>query len=181
VRLLKRLGCYLRVLPKARRNRTALLRWMVHRPQLLVGMAAGEASVMTSNRLEPRLLSLAEMKAAAMVSCEFCLDIGAAVWRAKGLSEREMLELHRFEESDAYDELDRLVLRYVEAVSSTPVVVDAALRDELVARLGRAAFTDLAYMAAWENKRGRLYLGLGVEPAGFSDGLECAVPNRVGS
>jgi AhpD family alkylhydroperoxidase len=178
MRFLRRVRAMARVMPTARRNQGELPRWLLRRPQLLVATATGELGLLASNKLDLRLKQLAEMKAAAVTACEFCLDIGAALGRADGLTEAEILELHRFEESDAFDELDRLVLRFAEALSSTPAVVDPALREELLDRLGHAAFTELAFTVAWESKRGRFYLGLGISPAGFSDGLECAVPNR---
>jgi AhpD family alkylhydroperoxidase len=178
MRLLRRLREYLRVLPTARRNALDLPRWMWRRPQLLVGMTVGELAGLASNKADPRLKALAEMKVAALNACEFCLDIGAALWRAKGVGERELLELHQYDTSDAFGELDRLAIRLAEQMSATPVVVDPALRDELVERLGRAAFVDLAHAIAWEHKRSRLYHALGIQPAGFSDGLACALAAR---
>ena len=35
--------------------------------------------MLLSNRMDPKLKELAELKAAGMVSCEFCLDIGSAL------------------------------------------------------------------------------------------------------
>ncbi len=176
MRVLRRLLALVRVMPRARRNRWEIPRWMWRRPQHAVGMAIGEVTCVLSQRLDPRLKALAEMKAAAMVSCHVCLDIGAALWRIHGLGEAEIRDLHEHETSDAFDELDRLVLRFAEQLSATPAVVDPELRDELVARLGKAAVVDLAYTVAWEHKRARLYLGLGIRPAGFSDGEACARP-----
>jgi hypothetical protein len=72
------MGSFRRVFPTARRNHLDLLRWLGRRPQLLTAVAVHEVALVTSARVEARLKALAEIKAAALVNCEFCLDIGSA-------------------------------------------------------------------------------------------------------
>lgn len=176
MRLLKRIWSYLRVLAKARRNRTDLLDWLGRRPQLLVGTALYETALITSNRLDSKLKLLAGGKAAAMVNCEFCLDIGAALGHAEGLTERQILELPCYRDSDVYDELEKLVIAFAEAMSATPAIVPAELRDRLLQHLSKAQLAELAAEVAWEHQRARLNQALGVRPAGFSDGTVCLLP-----
>lgn len=59
-----------KVLPRGRRDRYDLLRWLRHRPQILTGTAAYEMALLGSARMDPRLKQLAELKAAALVTCE---------------------------------------------------------------------------------------------------------------
>ena len=68
-----------KVLPRGRRDRYDLLRWLRHRPQILAGTAAYEMALLGSARMDSRLKQLAELKAAALVTCEFCLDVGSAL------------------------------------------------------------------------------------------------------
>lgn len=82
----------------------------------------------------------------------------------------------RYERSDAYSELDKLVLEFATAMTETPAAVSDELRGALVDRIGRAALAEVAATIAWENHRSRLNRALGVRPAGFSDGAVCAVP-----
>ncbi len=84
--------------------------------------------------------------------------------------------MSRFEHSDAYSELDRLVLEFATAMTATPADVSDELRERLLDRLGPAALAELAATIAWENHRSRLNRALGVQPSGFSDGAVCAVP-----
>jgi len=100
------------------------------------------------------------------------------VSRAAGLDDRDVADVSRFEDSDAYDDLDRAVLAFATAMTATPAEVPDALRDELVAALGRTAVAELAALIAWENHRARLNRALGVRPVGFSDGAVCALPVR---
>ena len=179
MRALRRLIILLRTLGSARRNRGELPGWMARRPALLGSTVVGELGLLVQNRVDPKLKALAETKAAALVSCEFCLDIGAALGKAEGLTERQLLDLPRFEESDAYSELEVLALRLATCMGRTPAIVPEELRAELVERLGKAGYLELAFTIAWENKRGRLYQALGVSPAGYGDGLVCALPEGL--
>lgn len=176
MRFFRRLFHLIRVLPTARRNRLDLPRWLIRRPPLLVATGLTEMAVLTQNRVDPHLRALAEMKAAAMVACEYCIDIGAALGKVEGLRPEQILELHRFEDSAAFTDVEKVVLRYATAVSSTPAIVPAELRDEVEGHLGKAGLAELAFTIAWEHKRGRLNQALGVRPSGFADGLACAIP-----
>lgn len=167
-----------KVLPRGRRNRYDLLRWLRHRPQLLTATAAYEMALLGSARVDPRLKQLAELKAAALVSCEFCLDVGSALATSAGITERQLRDLPRFADSDAFGPEEKLVLEFAEAMSRTPAEVPAELRDRLLARFSPAQVTELAATVAWENNRGRLNQALGVQPAGFSGDGACALPER---
>src|SRR6266536_2891704 len=149
---------YVQVLPASRRNRLDRLRWLCRRPQILVGTATYEM--------------------AALVTCEFCLDIGSALARATGIAEAQLRDLPRFRDSDAFDADEKLVLELAEAMSGTPVYVPGELRDRLAKRFPPAELTELAATVAWENNRGRLNLALGVRPCGFSEGVACAMAER---
>lgn len=167
-----------KVLPQGRRDRYDLLRWLRHRPQILTGTAAYEMALLGSARMEPRLKQLAELKAAALVTCEFCLDIGSALAAAHGVTERQLRDLPGFADSDAFSPDEKLVLEFAEAMSRTPAVIADELRDRLLSRFSPAQVTELAATVAWENNRGRLNQALGVRPAGFSADAACAIPER---
>src|SRR6266571_7021133 len=158
-----------RVLPAGRRNRYDLLAWLRHRPQILIATAAYEMALLASARVDPHLKQLAELKAAALVACEFCLDIGSALAAATGVSEAQLRDLPNFRDSGAFNPAEKLVLELAEAMSRTPADVPDTLRDRLVERFSPAGLAELAATVAWENNRGRLNVALGVRPAGFSD------------
>ena len=176
--LVQQIQSMAKVLPQGRRNRYDLLRWLRHRPQILTATAAYETALLGSARMDPRLKQLAELKAAALVNCEFCLDIGSALATTAGITERQLRDLPRFAGSDAFSPEEKLVLEFAEAMSRTPAEVPGELRDRLLARFSPAQVTELAAAVAWENNRGRLNQALGVQPAGFSGGAVCALPER---
>lgn len=103
---------YWRVLPSARRNRLDLLVWLRHRPQILAATAVYETALVASARMDMRLKQLAELKTAALVNCEYCLDIGSALCLATGISETQLRDLPNFRTSDAFSGDEKMVLEF---------------------------------------------------------------------
>lgn len=176
MKVLDQIRTIVTVLGQARRNRTDLMSALARRPQLLAATGVFEVGVATCARVDARLKTLAELKVAAIVACEYCLDIGSALARHEGLTERQLRELHRHRDSDAFDDTERTVLDLAEALTRVPSVVDDDLRTRLGAHLARTQQVELVSLIAWENHRARLNQGLGVRASGFNDGEYCVLP-----
>ena len=176
MRALRQVVGTLRVLAKARRNRLDLVRALARRPQLLIGTGLYELAIALSARVDPRLKIVAELKVAALVSCEFCLDIGSEIARDSGLSEAQLRALPGYRTSELFDDDERLVMELAEALTLSPAVVAPELRARVEARFTPAQRTELVAVIACENQRARLNQGLGIRPSGFSDGQFCALP-----
>ena len=114
-----------------------------------------------------------------VVNCEFCLDIGAEIARAEGITEEKLRALLTYADSPVLSDDEKLVVEFAAAISSSPAVVPDDLRARLEARFSRAQIAELAAEVAWENQRARLNQALGVRPSGFSDGSFCLVPEPV--
>jgi AhpD family alkylhydroperoxidase len=147
-----------------------------HVPVLLKGYGRVEQATAKISALDKRRRHLAELKAATMTHCEYCIDIGSQIARVSGLSDDELVALATYRGSPLFDEVDKLVIDYAVGMSQTPVDVP----DELFARL-REHFTaeqivELTHVIALENHRGRFNLAMGIGAAGFSEGMVCAVP-----
>lgn len=152
------------------------LEMYAHVPFLMSGYGKIEQATAKIKDLDIRHRHLAELEAATMTHCEFCIDMGSQVARRHGLSDEELLALPDYRDSRLFDAVDKLVLDYSVAMSNTPVEVP----DEMFGRL-REHFSDkqiieLTHVIALENHRGRFNLALGVGSADFSDGMVCAVP-----
>jgi 4-carboxymuconolactone decarboxylase len=150
-----------------------------HLPGLLLGYGMFESATARLHGVPERLKLLAEMKAATLTSCEYCIDIGSQIARRGGVSDEQLLALPRYRESELFDELEKLVLDYAVGMSRTPVDVP----EELFAHLRRAfddrQLVELTNVIAIENMRGRFNLALGFGSAGFSEGMVCAVPEGL--
>ncbi len=150
-----------------------------HIPGLLKGIGALAAASGQLHGISKRYHALASLKAATLTNCEYCIDIGSQVSRQWGLTDEELLALPFYRESPCFDEVDKLVLDYAVGMSRTPVEVS----DEMVARLCEhfddGQVLELTHAIALENMYGRFNLALGVGAAGFSEGMVCAIPERV--
>jgi len=149
-----------------------------HAPALLFGYGAFELACERVNRVEHRLKELAVLKAATMVNCEYCIDIGSSVARRTGCSDEQLLALARHRESDLFSELEKLVLDYATAMSRTPAAVSNGLVVALRKHLDDRQLVELTNVIALENMRARFNAALGIGAAGFSEGMVCALPER---
>ncbi len=147
-----------------------------HVPVLFKGCAKLEQATAKLHRLDQRLHLLAELEAATLTHCEYCIDMGSAISRRLGLTDEEILALPSYQTSPLFSELDKLVLDYAAGMSRTPVDVPDELFDRLRQHLDDGQLVELTHHIALENMRGRFNLALGIGSAGFSDGMVCAVP-----
>src|SRR5450631_567888 len=129
-------------------------------PALLRGYAKLEQATAGLNALPDRVKALAELRAATLTACEYCVDLGSQVARRWGLTDAQLLALPAYRSSDLFTDADKIVLDYATAMSRTPVEVT----------------DELTHVIALENLRGRFNLALGIGAAGFSAGSVCAVP-----
>jgi 4-carboxymuconolactone decarboxylase len=123
-----------------------------------------------------RLRELAVLKAATIVECEFCIDIGSDFARRAGLSDAQLLALHDPEPSGLFSADELAVIAFARGMSATPARVDDATAGAIRDRFGERGLIELSHLLAWENYRARLNVGLDVGPGGFSDGKACALP-----
>ncbi len=169
--ILKRIWVHVRVLRKA----DDLLGWLVRRPQLLLAQGGYESSLLLMGRMPAELKTLAVAKAAMIVNCEYCLDIGAEIARTEGIPEEKLVALLEYDDHPALSADEQLVVAFAAAVSASPAIVPDDLRARLDARFTRTQLAELAAEVAWENQRARLNQALGVRPSGFSDGSFCLI------
>ena len=98
--------------------------------------------------------------------------------RQQGIREAQLLEIARFDSSDAFDPLEKLVLRYADAMTRTPVDVPDELFASLRAHFDERQLVELTSAIAWENYRARFDHAFGIESSGFTEGSFCPLPER---
>ena len=147
-----------------------------HAPGLMFAYGKIEEAAGKQDRVDGRLKVLAGLKAATLTNCEFCIDLGSQVARLSSLSDEQILALSDYRESDLFTDLEKLVLDYATGMSRTSVEVPDVLFARLWEHFDEAQLVELTSAIALENIRGRFNLALGVDAAGFSAGLVCAVP-----
>ena len=147
---------------------------LAHNPRVLLTNVRHERSLARWNRLDPTLKALAVMAGAATIGCSWCMDFGYWISTEEGVDTAKLRDVPRWRDSDVYTDLERRVMAYAEAMSTTPVGVT----DEMVADLRRdlddAALVELTMMVAVENQRSRFNSALGLTSQGFTD--RCEIP-----
>jgi AhpD family alkylhydroperoxidase len=144
-----------------------------NRPVLNVAMGFGRKA-QKWDELAPDLKSFAHMAVAAQIGCSWCLDYGYFEAHNKGLDEVKASEVPRWRESQVFSSLERDVMEYAEAMSTTPLEVTDELSARLLEQLGPAAMVELTAWVAFSNMSTRMNVALGIESQEFSKA--CALP-----
>lgn len=142
-----------------------------NRPVLSTMMAAGRRA-QRWDRLDRDLKSYAHMAVASLVGCSFCLDFGYFEAHDAGLDETKASEVPRWRESTVFDDLEREVMAYAEAMSQTPPQVTDEQCAHLLERLGAAAMVELTAWVSFANMATRCNVALGIESQEFSSVCE---------
>jgi AhpD family alkylhydroperoxidase len=148
-----------------------------HNRKVLKAVFAFENKVKKWDTLDPTLKSYAQLASAAVIGCSWCLDFGYFLAHNDGLDLAKVREVPRWRDSDVFTPLERDVLEYAEAMSSTPLTVTDELVGSLVEQLGAEAVVELTEMIALENMRSRFNSAAGLQSQGYSD--VCELPLAV--
>ena len=152
---------------------------MAHSLPDLLGYGTFEFFHERRRSVDEKLLALAGTKAACLVGCQFCIDIGSHISREAGVTEEQLRNLHAYRESPAFSALERLVLEYAEEMCQTPIAISDELFDRLREHFDDRQIVELTTEVAIENFRARFNNALDITPAGFSAGRYCALPDAV--
>jgi AhpD family alkylhydroperoxidase len=150
-------------------------------PRLMIDYVRFNRAVERGKRVPKALMELGVLRAATLVGCEFCMDIGSEFARRAGLSDEKLLALSNAHESGLFSEDELLVIDLATGMTQTPGIVEEELMDRARERFGVKGALELIHMIAWENTRARLNVALDIAPEGFSQGKACAVPALAGA
>jgi 4-carboxymuconolactone decarboxylase len=150
-----------------------------HHTKVFGAMAAFEMALERCDNVPQRYKALGELRAAMVVGCDFCVDIGSMVARQSGLSDDELKDLIDWRSSERLDEKDKLVLEYADAISATPTDVPDELFERMQEHFDEQQLVELTAAIAWENWRARFNWAFGLGKEGYSEGAYC-VPVLTG-
>ena len=117
--------------------------------------------------VNPVLRSLVTVRVSQINWCRFCVDINSATLSKRSGSMEKVEALEQWRDSDLFNEQERVVLEYTEAVTYS----DQQLSDELIERL-KAFFdedgmVELTGLIAFQNVSSKFNSALHVPPQGF--------------
>src|SRR4051794_3468964 len=131
-----------------------VFRVMAHSPEMLEAFLALNGTL-PKTKLDGKLRELAYIKTSELNACDYCLHHHRALGQKAGLNERQVAETEDFEESDAYDDLQRDVMRYAEQ-ATRHIHVDASLFARLKKTLGDRELVELAMTVGIANFTNRV-------------------------
>src|SRR3712207_4150713 len=103
---------------------------MGHNMRVLITDARHEMSLEKWNALDPTLKALAEMAAAVSIGCSWCVDFGYWISTSRGTDPVKLENVPRWRDSGVHTDLERQVLGYAEAATTTPPAVTGELGAE---------------------------------------------------
>ena len=123
--------------------------------------------------LTPLLRSLVTVRVSQINWCAFCVDINSSTLAKRAGSPEKVEQLENWRDSEVFDEKERAVLAYTEAVTYT----DKQVTDEMLQRLKRFfdddAIVELTGLIAFQNLSSKFNSALDVPAQGF-----CRFPTR---
>lgn len=120
-----------------------------------------------SSPLDPALRSLVTVRVSQINWCQFCVDINAATLARRSGSLEKVENLEQWRESDLFDEKEKIVLEYTEAVTRSDQQVTDELMDRLKKFLDEDGVVELTALIAFQNMSSKFNSALDVPSQGF--------------
>jgi uncharacterized peroxidase-related enzyme len=129
-----------------------IFRTMGHAPDVLQATLGLNQAI--QGDLDPKLREMAYVKASQLNHCQYCLHYHTGAARKVGVTDLQVQTLENYEQSSAYSELEKLVIRFAEQWTRQGKV-DAAVVSALSKSLSPSQLVVLAAtvgLANWTNR-----------------------------
>jgi len=127
-----------------------------------------------SSPIDPVLRSLITVRVSQINECRFCIDINSAMLAKRTGSMNKVEALEQWQESELFDNKERVVLEYVEAITYT----DRQVNDDLIQRLyeyfNEDEIVELTGLIAFQNLSSKFNSALDLPAQGF-----CRLPEST--
>jgi AhpD family alkylhydroperoxidase len=127
-----------------------------------------------SSPIDPVLRSLITVRVSQINGCRFCIDINSAVLAQRTGSMNKVEALERWQESELFDNQERVILEYVEAVTYTDRQVDENLTQRLYEYFNEDEIVELTGLIAFQNLSSKFNSALDLPAQGF-----CRLPESA--
>ena len=138
------------------------------------------ASVATWDAADAGLKTFAHMAVAARIGCSWCVDVNYFLAMNHDLDLTKASQVPRWRKSGVFTPLQRDVLEYAEAMTSTPTAVTDELYARLLGQLGPAAMVELTVFIGFANLASRVNTAHGITSQGYADACEIPLAQRSG-
>ncbi len=126
-----------------------------------------------SSPLDPALRSLVTVLVSQINWCAFCVDINSLTLANRTGSMDKVLALSNWQDSDLYNEQEKVALEYAEAITYSDRQVSSELMDRVKLHFGEDEIVELTGLIAFQNMSSKFNSALDVPAQGF-----CEVPEQ---
>jgi alkylhydroperoxidase family enzyme len=148
-------------------------------PKMMMAVGKFNRPMRSSKTVSQRIQNLVELKGAAMIGCEFCVDLGSQICRNSGFTDEELLALPNYRSSELFSDEEKAALDFTVGFMRTPVAISDEVFANAQKHFSNKQLVEIAGLLALVNID-RFNAAFGVGPAGFSEGLVCVRPERPG-
>lgn len=124
-----------------------------------------------SSPIDPSLRALVTVRVSQINWCRFCVDINSALLAKRTGSTAKVEALENWRDSELFDDREKAVLTYAEAMTDSQQQVDDGMIARLHAFFDDDAIVELTGLVAFQNLSSTFNAALDVESQGF-----CKVP-----
>ena len=101
-----------------------LWKMAAHSPPTLLHFIRMGNAVLSKMKLDPKLREMAILRTAALLDCEYERRAHAMFGKEVGMTDKQVRSIHDFENSGAFNETERAVLRFADEVAQKGRVKD---------------------------------------------------------
>lgn len=142
-------------------------------PKLLYGLQALYRAIdRKSSPLEPSIRSLVGIKVSQINRCRFCVDIGEALLRKRGVDSEKVAAVLDHRASNVFSQREFVALDYAEAMTVSDQSVSDALFERLRGQFSDDEIIELTAVIAFQNLSSKFNAALDIPAQGF-----CALPS----
>lgn len=117
--------------------------------------------------IPPSLRSLIIVRVSQLNGCSFCIDLNTSILLERGVSLEKVRALAHWQESPLFDEREKQVLEYAEAVTHSHAEIDEGLRQKMAALYSPQELVEITGLIAFQNMSTKFNNAFGVKPQGF--------------
>ena len=133
-----------------------------HCPTTLVHLLRMGNALLTKTRLSPRLREMAILRSAVILDCEYERRGHAMFGKEVGMTEEQVQTIEDWENSNAFNETERAVLRFTDEVVKTSRATDESFSD-LARHLEPGMMVELAITIGYYGMLARILLPFEVD------------------
>ncbi|MDP3532257.1 MAG: carboxymuconolactone decarboxylase family protein [Alphaproteobacteria bacterium] len=121
--------------------------------------------------ISPILRSLIIVRVSQINGCAFCIDLNISVLVKRGVDLNKVQSLPNWPTSTLFDEQEKLVLEYTEAVTDSTQKLSAPLKQRMNEHFTQKELVEITALVAFQNMSTKFNNAFDIEPQGF-----CSIP-----